>query len=309
MPTPSPHSLTGSNEATASSHRMTFGDAAAPGWRHGHGADGAPLTAPVPRGNKAAMMPQRRPHPLRLARGLSLLAALALAPLGARGALAVMGGSPAAADVAVHAVLIVSTRGASCTGAVLAPDVVLTAAHCVQPQGDYAVALLSGGSARLVPAVRIVVHPRFDADQFRTRRPTPDVALVKLAEPLPTSFRPVRLAQGQDLPAKGTSFLIAGYGVTAEGAPKSAGTLRTVALPSIGTTGGIMVRLARPDGRAGACTGDSGGPAFVDGVLTGVVGWATAQGGARGCGGVTGVTLVALQRSWIDQAARSLGAP
>lgn len=233
--------------------------------------------------------------------------AVALALPGA--ARAIVGGAPAAADVAAQTVLIVSTRGASCTGTVLAADLVLTAAHCVAPAADYAVAVLGDGAPKLIPAARIAVHPRFDADQFQTRRPTPDLALVKLAEPLPARFRTARLAGGDGLPEKGASFLLAGYGVAADGAPKSAGTLRTVALPSIGTTGGIMVRLSAPGGSAGACTGDSGGPAFRDGAVAGVTGWATGPGGSRGCGGVTGVTLVSIHRDWIEATARSLGSP
>ena len=239
---------------------------------------------------------------------LALCLTPALLAAGALPARAIVGGSPASAEVAAHTVLIVSTRGASCTGTVLAPNLVLSAAHCLGPKGDYAVALVSGGSARLIPITEIAIHPGFDADQFRTRRPTPDIALAKLAEPLPASYRPAELAPKGGLPAKGTTFLLAGYGVTAEGAPATAGTLRMVRLPSIGTTGGIMARLSLPAGLAGACIGDSGGPAFKDGVLAGVMGWATAPGGKRGCGGVTGVTLVSLQRDWIEQAARALEA-
>lgn len=235
-----------------------------------------------------------------------LMCALALSPGPAR---AIVGGAPAAADVAAQTVLIVSTRGASCTGTVLARDLVLTAAHCVAPKADYAVAILGDGQPKLVPAARIAIHPRFDADQFQTRRPTPDLALVKLAEPLPARFRTARLSPATGLPEKGVTFLLAGYGVTADGAMKSAGTLRSVTLPSIGTTGGIMVRLSAPEGAAGACTGDSGGPAFLDGAVAGVVGWATAAGGARGCGGVTGVTLVSLHRDWIVATAKALGSP
>ncbi|MCG5235984.1 S1 family peptidase [Xanthobacter oligotrophicus] len=235
----------------------------------------------------------------------ALVAAL-LAPGAAQ---AIVGGAPAAAEVAAQTVLIVSTRGASCTGAVLAPDLVLTAAHCVAPAADYAVAIIGDGPPKLVPAKRIAVHPRFDAGQFQTRRPTPDLALVKLAEPLPGRFRTARLANADGLPEKGTAFLLAGYGVIADGQAKSAGTLRTVALPSIGTTGGIMVRLSAPEGAAGACTGDSGGPAFRDGAVAGVTGWATGPGGSRGCGGVTGVTLVSLHRDWIEATAKSLGSP
>jgi len=220
-----------------------------------------------------------------------------------------VGGAPASGEVAAQTALIVSTRGASCTGTVLAPDLLLTAAHCVAPAADYAVAIVGDGPPKLIPVARIAVHPRFDGDQFRTRRPTPDLALVRLAEPLPARFRAARLAPADGLPEKGTSFLLAGYGVTAEANPKSAGTLRTVVLPSIGTTGGIMVRLSPPEGLAGGCTGDSGGPAFRDAAVAGVIGWATGPGGARGCGGVTGVTLVSLHRDWIEATARGLGSP
>ncbi len=233
--------------------------------------------------------------------------ALGLAVTPAR---AIVGGMPAGAEMAAQTVMIVSTRGAACTGAVLAPDLVLTAAHCVAPPADYAVALVGSGAPELLPAAKIAVHPAYDAEQFRTRRPTPDLALVKLASPLPARFGRATLpGAGSGLPPKGAQFDIAGFGVTADGAMRSAGSLRTVALPSIGTTGGIMVRLSRPEGAAGACTGDSGGPAFRDGRVDGIVGWVTGPGGTRGCGGVTGITLVALQRDWILPTARALGSP
>lgn len=244
-----------------------------------------------------------------IARGALMAVATGLLTFCAAPALAIVGGAPADGDVAARTVLIVSTRGASCSGAVLAPDLVLTAAHCVAPAADYAVAITGSGTPKLIPAAGIKVHPRFDQAQFRTRRPTPDLALVKLSEPLPESFRRAALARGAGLPSKGTQFLIAGYGMAADGAGRSAGTLRTVSLASIGTTGGIMVRLSGEGAPAGACTGDSGGPAFQDGTLTGIVGWATGPGGARGCGGVTGVTLVSLHRDWIEPTARALGSP
>ncbi|MFG1400308.1 S1 family peptidase [Xanthobacter sediminis] len=242
-------------------------------------------------------------------RAFSVSALLGISALGALPARAMVGGAPAGAGIAAHAAMLVSTRGAACTATVLAPDLLLTAAHCVEPEADYAVAIVDDGPPKLFPAARVAVHPRFSADQFRTRRPTPDLALVKLSEPLPGRFRPAALTDADGLPPKGADFTLAGFGVTAEGATKSAGTLRAVRLPSIGTTGGIMVRLAPPAGTAGACTGDSGGPAFQGEAVAGVIGWATGPGGARGCGGVTGVTLVSLHRDWITATAAALGSP
>ncbi|MBA4791930.1 MAG: trypsin-like serine protease [Rhizobiales bacterium] len=247
------------------------------------------------------------PFPARpLLRLMLVLAVLAALPAPAR---AIVGGGAAPAEIAARTVMIVSTRGASCTGTVLARDLLLTAAHCVAPKADYAVALVGQGPVQLIPIARVAVHSGFNAEQFRTRRPTPDLALARLAEPLPERFVPARLSSDTGLPPRGATFLIAGFGMIADGAEKTAGTLRAVTLASIGTTGGIMVRLSAPEGNAGACTGDSGGPAFADGEVAGVIGWVTAAGGARGCGGVTGITLVGLQRDWIARAARELGRP
>ncbi len=254
-------------------------------------------------------MPYRVPLSHRRAAGAVLACATAVLALGPIPARAIVGGRPGGGPAAVSTVMIVSTRGASCSGTLVAPDLVLTAAHCVGPAGNYAVALVGSGTPRLIPALRIATHPRFDGDQFRTRRPTPDLALMKLSEVLPASFHPAPLSTDPALPARGTEFLIAGYGMDGDSAEKSAGTLRSVSLPSIGTTGGIMVRLAPFMGLAGACTGDSGGPAFLGQTLAGVVGWATGPAGARGCGGVTGVTLVGLHRDWIDATASKLGSP
>jgi hypothetical protein len=225
---------------------------------------------------------------------------LALSPLPAA---AVINGAPADGEIAAQTVLIVSTRGASCSGTVLGPDLVLTAAHCVQPRADYALAFLEPRGPRLVKVARVALHPRFDPEQFKTRRPTPDLALLKIAEPLGARVRPARLASDPALPRPGDSFTLAGFGMAAEGNEKSAGTLRALTLPAIGTTGGIMVRLA---GGGGACTGDSGGPVFRGALLVAVIGWTTGPRGP-GCGKVTGATLVAQQRQWIESTARALG--
>ncbi|WP_428029255.1 S1 family peptidase [Ancylobacter sp.] len=238
---------------------------------------------------------------MRLLLSVVLTAAVLATP-----ARAIVGGGPADPALKGETAMIVSTRGATCTGVVLGPNVLLTAAHCVQPAADYAVVVFEAGAPRLIPIDRKAVHPSFDPNSFETRRPTPDLALVRLSETLPTDFRPAPLTSDVALPQRRTAFTVVGYGVTKDGDGKSAGTLRAVTLPSIGTTGGIMVRLS--DGAAkGGCTGDSGGPVLIEGVVAGIIGWSTAAGGARGCGGVTGATLIGPQRAWIDATLRGIG--
>ncbi len=87
----------------------------------------------------------------------------------------------------------------------------------------------------------------------------------------------------------GSRFTIAGIGVTVRGDGKSGGTIRVVSLVATGRPGTLQVRLVDPVGQGkragfGACTGDSGAPAFEDKstapVIVGVVSWSTGPNGA-----------------------------
>jgi secreted trypsin-like serine protease len=206
----------------------------------------------------------------------------------------------------LHTVLVTS-RGQDCSGTLIARDLVLTAGHCVASGGDFTVN--AGGVS--IPVARIVLHPAFRTDTYQTRRPSPDMAILKLASPAPRPLRPARLAADRAFPPRGTAYVIAGYGEANEG-DRRIGTLRAVRLISSGTTGGIMLRLTplQNAGPAGSCTGDSGGSAYrsEDGrlVLHGVIAWAGGKDG-RNCGIVTGIVLVSLQLDWIQATAKRLG--
>jgi hypothetical protein len=45
------------------------------------------------------------------------------------------------------------------------------------------------------------------------------------------------------------------------------------------------------------------------GALIGVVSWPTAPGDEEGCGGLTGVTPLMLDRNWIVETAKMFGSP
>ncbi|MGH7784401.1 MAG: S1 family peptidase [Candidatus Binatia bacterium] len=225
--------------------------------------------------------------------------------IGLSPARAINGGMRASSEIAAQTVLITSTRGAYCSGTIIAHDLVLTAAHCVAPRSDYGIAIDSG--SRLIRVARIMLHPKYDPHQFETRIPSPDMAILKLSQSLPPRYRAAKLSKETRLPKRGETFVLAGFGFARDGDEASLGTLRSVALPSVGTTGGIMVRVSAGNGAIkGACTGDSGGSAFNGGELAGVIGWTSIPTG-KNCGFTTGVTLVGLQRDWIVQTAQKLG--
>src|ERR1700681_3720990 len=140
------------------------------------------------------------------------IALLIAALVGAAPAHAINGGKNASAEITAQTVQIVSTRDSFCSAAVIARDLLLTAGHCVQPKASYAISIDGILGPRVVQVVRIVLHPNYDPHQFETRKPSPDMAILKLAEPLPARFHPARLATDRALPKPGHTLTLAGYG-------------------------------------------------------------------------------------------------
>jgi uncharacterized protein (TIGR03382 family) len=174
----------------------------------------------------------------------------------------VVGGTPSAAgaDPAVAA-LVVGGR-ASCTAALVAPRVLLTAAHCAAPllergapgtaSAFFGNVLAEGGAG--VAIAGGLLHP--DWDWLRRRR---DVALLLLAAPAPATPLPLRRA-ALDGDFVGARTRHVGFGFSApaaaDGGVKRETTSRVVALDDE-----TFVNGASP---GQTCTGDSGGPVFAD---------------------------------------------
>jgi secreted trypsin-like serine protease len=215
-----------------------------------------------------------------------------------------------------HIVMIISTRGSFCTGTPLARDLVLTAGHCVAPTASYRV-LLPDIKPPGLSVRSIHVHPRYNPKDYASGRVTADVALVKLVTPLPVDIVPAALAATRSV-MPGDRFVIAGYGATSFGSETGNGVPRAATLAATGKPGNLQIRLFDPATRdqfagLGACTGDSGGPVFVESAgtfdLIGVVSWSTGAASTGGCGGLTGVTPLPLYRAWIVDKAHKLGSP
>jgi secreted trypsin-like serine protease len=249
-------------------------------------------------------------------KAIAISAALAL--LASTSASAIVGGGvPSAEGVGRSIVTIVGSRGNFCTGALIAPKVVLTAAHCVQPGADYRIVEYGPNRQPELKDVRsVAIHPAFRMDAMASHRATADVALLQLAAPA-AGKAPAALGAPNIPVIVGSRFTIAGIGVTVRGDGKSGGIVRVAGLIATGQPGTLQIRLVDPlsqgarDG-LGACTGDSGGPVFEDKqtgpAIVGVISWSTGPNNSAGCGGFTGVTPLTLYRDWILQTARQWGA-
>ncbi|HEY6145686.1 MAG TPA: serine protease [Solirubrobacterales bacterium] len=232
-----------------------------------------------------------------LAASFALLAAAASPSAGASGAHAsIIGGSPASIEQFPYLAYIEAGNkrsGFACTGTVVAPRVVLTAAHCAEDvesgvfsqPAEYKVAIgvanpKQAGAENVYDVVATHVFPNFDPGVIHG-----DAAILILSRP--TSAPPLALAGAADAPlyAGGTSVAVAGWGLTAAQNRQAPANLRstTMVVQSDSTckrrTRGFykeyspalqLCLLSPPANKSGTCFGDSGGPAIgqrADGTL------------------------------------------
>jgi secreted trypsin-like serine protease len=250
---------------------------------------------------------------------LYLSAALSMAAANGPTTAMVGGAQPAAEGAGRSVVMLDGSGGTVCTATAIGRDLLLTAAHCVQPGSEYK--LLENPTSReakLKDIVRIEHHPQFDLKRLFAHLATADVALIKLAGPLPAKIPAARLGSESETVAVGDALVVAGYGVTVRGAERLDGVVRAATLVTTGQPGTLQIRLFDPRTRGesaglGACTGDSGAPAFREEnglfALIGVVSWSTGPKLTAGCGGLTGITPIVRYRTWIVETARALGSP
>jgi secreted trypsin-like serine protease len=248
-----------------------------------------------------------------------LLAATASLALAAGAYAIVGGGAPSADGIGRNVVTIGGSRGNFCSGTMIAPNIALTAAHCVQSGATYKIVEYDAQRTPLLRDVaEVATHPQFNLQTMLAHRATADVALLRLSGTVAAARQPPPVGAPRLPIAAGGRFTIAGIGVTARGDGKSGGVVRAANLITTGRPGNLQIRLVDPvgDGKReglGACTGDSGGPVFEDqqgrAVVIGVVSWSTGPNGTTGCGGMTGVTPLSLYRDWIVQTTRGWGAP
>jgi hypothetical protein len=233
-----------------------------------------------------------------------LAAALALAfPASVSSAHAVIGGQPENGALAARTLMILSSNGGVCTAVVLADDVLATAAHCVTgPHEHRAHYRAVDGTPVLLEIAAKALHPQYDADAIATRRRSIDLALVRLAQPLPAQFEPAILATANV--REGGVVMLAGYGTTDESdkSGRAMGTLNAVDLAVIEPYGPSSILLwlsdARDGGR-GSCQGDSGGPIVSGGGVVALSTWTTGEG-KRNCGALSQGVRLGPQRTWID---------
>jgi V8-like Glu-specific endopeptidase len=221
-------------------------------------------------------------------------------------ALSLVGPASEDQSYAAHVVMVLK-RGAGragfCTGVVVAPRVVLTAAHCATAIKDMRIFYLDDAGRPVIAELQAVaVHPGFRADALTKRAVSIDLALIQTQAPLDARFSPAGLDETGAV-AVGQSVRIVGYGLGSEGEGTSGGVLRSALLRVRAPLSTILLWAEDPNkAGAGGCSGDSGGPILSDdrAKVLAITAWSAGAGGGRRCGDVTQGPLVAPQRAWIE---------
>src|SRR4051812_8099309 len=173
--------------------------------------------------------------------------ALATAAIVATPVQAMVGGAAPGGDALGRSVVtIVGSRGNFCSGALIAPTLILSAAHCVTPGASYQIVQYDAQrQPQLVAVRRVAAHPQFNAAAIASHRASADIALLQLAAPLPGAA-PLPLGVPAEPILAGQRFSIAGIGVAIRGDGRSGGTVRTAELVSTSHPGRLQIRLLDP---------------------------------------------------------------
>lgn len=202
----------------------------------------------------------------------------------------IVGGSETATCAWPSVVHVTSNLG-NCTGTLVHPRVVLTAGHCI---GNPAQTVISVGevdiASRRLPVQDCKADPGWTG---RTGQGT-DFGYCLLSDPVTDiPVTPVMFGcEGEGAIVVGADLIHVGYGRTETDSRGRKKELRT----TISSVSGDREFISTPTTGESVCSGDSGGPAFMqvsDGSwrLAGVISWASPN--SNGCGGISGSGIAA----------------
>ena len=216
---------------------------------------------------------------------------------------ALVGADVADRTVQRFTVVVAGAKG-RCSGVVLAPDIVLTAAHCVRRGERLQVGGNLGAGYQTVPpsllsaVAEIVPHPLYAPGDSGS----PDLAILKLAKPLPDRFVPAVL--NPRVPGVGDDLIVAGYGKSAAGDSGAKVVLRMVLQRVSQSFRGWVILTSVGEDASGAGSGDSGGPVFAYRGMHSLVGLMVGVSGKQ-----TKAVALAAHYDWVRQTTRKLAAP
>lgn len=161
-----------------------------------------------------------------------------------------------------------SKIGYICSGTLIAKNLVLTAAHCVDPKAQdlvviFAPEMKKASRDQIRRVTGSVVHPQY-SEQVQAKDMA-DIALLRIEGEAPVGYEVAPLLLTQGYLQKNTKTIVAGYGLNwTILLSRGAGTLRTAKLEIDDANFSRTEVMIGQSVRRGICSGDSGGPAYLE---------------------------------------------
>ncbi|XP_055923221.1 trypsin-like [Eupeodes corollae] len=198
----------------------------------------------------------------------------------------IVGGEPTTIEKFPYQVSLQKGGSHFCGGSLYSPDIIITAAHCLQSYKPSEIKVRLGSAnyksgGELVSVKRFKYHEGYNSSIMIN-----DVAVIKLSTPVryTTKIQPIKLAESN--PKTGTPAVVSGWGTEKFLVGSIQKILQQVEVNIVSMSDcssqkykygsqvrETMVCAAVEGGGKDACQGDSGGPLAADGKLVGVVSW------------------------------------